>query len=47
MEEEMESMRGELGSLREGISEIPSLEQGMAEILSKLNAMSPYIGDLV
>ena len=47
VEEKMESVHGELRSLREGISKIPSLEQGMAEILSKLNAMSPNLRDLV
>ena len=43
----MESMREELGSLREGISKIATLEQGMAKTLNKLNVISPNQGGSV
>ena len=45
-EERIESVQGELGSLREGISKIPALEQGIAKILARLNAMTSNLRDL-
>ena len=46
VEERIESVQGELGSLREGISKILALEQGIAEILARLKAMTLNLGDL-
>ena len=46
LEEWIESMQGELGNLRKGISKIPALEQGIAEILARLNAMALSLRDL-
>ena len=45
MEEKVESVREELGSMREGISKIPTIEQGMAEILTRLSEMSSNRGE--
>ena len=44
-EEKVEFVREELGSLREGISKVPTIEQGMAEILTRLSEMSPNRGE--
>ena len=46
VEERIESVQGELGSLREGISKILMLEQGITKILARLNAMTPSLGNL-
>ena len=46
VEEKVESVWEALGSMREGISKIPTIEQGKAEILTRLNEMSPNRGEL-
>ena len=46
LEERIESMQGELGNLRKGISKILASEQEIVEILARLNAMAPSLRDL-